>query len=33
MREILTIWAVLIAVMLAYSPSSKAQETVSILWL
>jgi hypothetical protein len=28
MREILTIWAVLIAVMLAYSPSSKAQETV-----
>ena len=28
MREIVTIWAVLIAVMLAYSPSSKAQETV-----
>jgi len=27
MREIVTIWAVLLAVMLAYSPSSKAQDT------
>jgi hypothetical protein len=27
MREIVTIWAVLFAVMLAYSPSSKAQDT------
>ena len=27
MREILTIWVVLIAVMLAYSPSSKAQDS------